>query len=104
MYFIPLVFVALFALVLLFVQEALFMRKLRKYSANVSSYQSTLISSHQASDQWCRKLIIGGGGGYSYIRVLHCQILFKSIVFKVCKHEYMNLPPPPIVDLPRHCR
>ena len=79
MYFIPLVFVALFALVLLFVQEALFMRKLRKYSANVSSYQCTLISSHQASDQWRRKLIIGGGGGGEDIHIfVFCIVKFFS--------------------------
>ena len=40
-----------------------------------------------------------GGGAYSYIRVLHCSFLLKSIVFKVCEHEYMNMPPPPLIDL-----
>jgi hypothetical protein len=38
--------------------------------------------------------VIGGGGVYSYIRVLPDGFLLKSIVFTVCKHEYMNIHPP----------
>jgi hypothetical protein len=37
--------------------------------------------------------IIGGGGAYSYIRVLPDGFLLKAIVFTVCEHEYMNTPP-----------
>ena len=37
----------------------------------------------------------GGGGIYSYIRVLPDGFLLKAIVFTVCEHEYMNIPPPP---------
>ena len=40
------------------------------------------------------RTIIGGGGVYSYIRVLLDGFLLKSIVFTVCKHEYMNIHPP----------
>ena len=49
-----------------------------------------------------RRSIIGGGGGnYSYTYVLPDYCLSKSIVFKVCEHEYMNnCPPPSIIDLP----
>ena len=45
------------------------------------------------------RLIVGGGGQYSYISVLHYQFPQKSIVFTVCEHEYMNMPPPPCVWL-----
>jgi hypothetical protein len=43
--------------------------------------------------------IIGGGGGdvYTYICVLPDGFLLKAIVFTVCEHEYMNIPPPPII-------
>ncbi len=46
----------------------------------------------------------GGGGEYSYIRVLPDEFLLKSVVFKFisreisrAEHEYMNIqrPPPP---------
>ena len=40
------------------------------------------------NDNW------GGGVVYSYIRVLPHRFLLKSIVFTVCKHEYMNIHPP----------
>jgi hypothetical protein len=47
------------------------------------------------------KSIIGGGGRYSYIHVLHHLFPLKAIVFTVCEHEYMNIsPPPPIIDFP----
>ena len=50
-----------------------------------------------------RALIGGGGGGvYSYIRVMPDGFLLKSVVFKLISkeisrayHEYMNTPPPP---------
>ena len=43
-----------------------------------------------------RSIIPGGGERqYSYIYVLPFQFLLKSIVFKVCEHEYMNISPPP---------
>ncbi len=49
-----------------------------------------------------RAFIGGGGGEYSYIRVLPDEFLLKSIVFKFIsketsrvEHEYMNIPPPP---------
>ena len=46
---------------------------------------------------------IGGGGGvYSYIRVMPNGFLLKSVVFKFIskeisrtEHEYMNIHPPP---------
>ena len=38
---------------------------------------------------------IGGGGVYSYVRVLPDGFLLKAIVFTVCEHECMNIPPPP---------
>ena len=38
------------------------------------------------------KSIIGGGGRYSYIHVLHHLFSLKAIVFTVCEHEYMNIP------------
>jgi hypothetical protein len=38
---------------------------------------------------------IGGGGEYSYLRVLHYYLVLKSIVFMVCEHKYMNIRPPP---------
>jgi hypothetical protein len=34
-------------------------------------------------------------GEYSYTRVLPDGFLLKSIVFTVCEHDYMNIPPPP---------
>ena len=37
----------------------------------------------------------GGGGEYSYIRVLPDGFLLKAIVFTVCEHDYMNIHPPP---------
>ena len=43
--------------------------------------------------------IIGGGGTYLYIRVLHNYFVLKSIVFMVCEHEYMNMCPPPTIEL-----
>ncbi len=53
-----------------------------------------------------RALIGGGGGVYSYIRVMPDRFLLKSVVFKFiskeisrAEHEYMNIhhpPPPPI--------
>ena len=43
--------------------------------------------------------IIGKGGPYSYIRVLHYSFRLKSIVFTVCEHKYMNKGPPPIIEL-----
>jgi hypothetical protein len=39
--------------------------------------------------------IIRRGGAYSYVRVLPDGFLLKAIVFTVCEHEYMNIPPPP---------
>ena len=43
------------------------------------------------------------GGSYSCIHVLHNLFLFKSIVFLVFEHEYMNMiimsPPPLIINL-----
>ncbi len=50
-----------------------------------------------------RALIGGGGGGvYSYIRVLPDECLLKSVVFKLiskeisrAEHEYMNIHPLP---------
>ena len=47
--------------------------------------------------QWSCQVDVGGGGQYSYISVLHYQFPRKSIVFTVCEHEYMNMPPPPII-------
>ena len=32
---------------------------------------------------------------YSYTRVLPDGFLLKAIVFTVCEHDYMNIPPPP---------
>ncbi len=51
----------------------------------------------------------GGGGGHiliysCYAQLISCEIeinILKSIVFTVCKQEYMNMcPSPPIIDLP----
>jgi hypothetical protein len=39
----------------------------------------------------------GGGGEYSYTRVLPDVFLLKAIVFTVCEHDYMNIHPPPII-------
>ena len=47
--------------------------------------------------QWRSQVDSWGGGQYSYISVLHYQFPLKSIVFTVCEHEYMNMPPPPII-------
>ena len=48
------------------------------------------------------RALIGGGGVYSYIRVLPDGFLLKSVVFnfiskeiRPAKHEYMNIHPPP---------
>ena len=49
-----------------------------------------------------RSLGGGGGGEYSYIRVLHDGFLLKAIVFTVCEHEYMNNPPPPPINASRN--
>ena len=35
------------------------------------------------------------GGGLIFIYSGSAQFLFKSIVFMVCEHEYMNISPPP---------
>ena len=53
-----------------------------------------------------RALIGGGGGGvYSYIRVMPDEFLLKSVVFKLiskdisrAEHDYMNIPPPPPIN------
>ena len=49
-----------------------------------------------------KALIGGGGGAYSYIRVLPDEFLLKSTVmttdfkeFRRVEREYMNVPPPP---------
>ena len=71
----------------------------------------TMIASNQREaiqGDWTRAetraLIWGGGGEYSYIRVLPDEFLLKSVVFKYiskeisrAEHEYMNInsPPPP---------
>ncbi len=48
------------------------------------------------------RALLGGGGVYSYIRVLPDGFLLKSVVFKLISneisgadHEYMSIPPPP---------
>ena len=45
------------------------------------------------------KALIGGGGGYSYIRVLPDEFLLKSVVIskeiRRSEREYMNMHPPP---------
>ena len=48
------------------------------------------------------RALIGGGGVYSYIRVMPDGFLLKSVVFKLISkeisradHEYMNIHPPP---------
>ena len=56
-----------------------------------------------ASSGVARSIIGGGGGAYSYIRVLHFYFLSKSIVFKVCEHEYMNMAPRNYWLLLHHC-
>ena len=48
----------------------------------------------------------GGGGEYSYIRVLLDEFLLKSVVFKFISkyisrartYEYSPLPPPPLIN------
>jgi hypothetical protein len=51
---------------------------------------------HDSINRAVPSAIIGGGGGvYSYIRVLPDGFLLKAIVFPVCEHEYMNIHPPP---------
>jgi hypothetical protein len=60
-------------------------------------YLRMVFSGHRAVPS---AIIEGGGGAYSYIRVLPDGFLWKAIVFTVCEHEYMNtppLPPPPII-------
>ena len=54
----------------------------------------------------CGYALIGGGGGvYSYIRVMPDEFLLKSVVFKLilkeisrAEHEYMNIHPPPPIN------
>ena len=48
------------------------------------------------------KALIGGGGGYSYIRIPPDEFLLKSVVITVdfkrnssAEREYMNMHPPP---------
>jgi hypothetical protein len=36
-----------------------------------------------------------GEEGVAYIRVLPDGFVLKAIVFTVCEHEYINIPPPP---------
>ena len=38
-------------------------------------------------------------GEYSYTRVLPDGFLLKAIVFTVCEHDYMNIPPPQLSHL-----
>ena len=58
--------------------------------------KGTLLSVYAVSCRAVARTLIGEGGGiYSYIRVLSDGFLLKSIVFMVCKHEYMNIHPPP---------
>ena len=49
------------------------------------------------------KALIGGGGAYSYIRVLPDEFLLKSTVMTLiakeirrAEREYMNMHPPPL--------
>ena len=48
------------------------------------------------------KAFIGGGGAYSYIRVLPDEFLLKSTVMTTeirrAEREYMNIPPPPQIN------
>ena len=54
----------------------------------------TIIQGQQKTDN-------SGGGGIYVLR--DSEFLSKSIVFTVCEHKYMNMPPPsPIIDL-RQC-
>ena len=58
--------------------------------------KGTLLSVYALSCRAVARTLIGGGGGiYSYIRILPDGFLLKSIVFMVCEHEYMNIHPPP---------
>ncbi len=52
--------------------------------------------------QWRKSVNWGGGGEYSYVRVLPDEFLLKSVVFKFilkeisrAEHDYMNIHPPP---------
>ena len=51
------------------------------------------------------RALLGGGGVYSYIRVMPDGFLLKSVVFKLISkeisgadHEYMSIPPPPRIN------
>ncbi len=48
------------------------------------------------------RALMGGGGVYSYIRVMPDGFLLKSVAFRLiskeirrAEHEYKNIPPPP---------
>ncbi len=63
--------------------SCIFIWYLRYKCQNRGSY--SLHSSVASVDNW--------GGRIFIYRVLHYQFLLKSIVFKVCEHEYMNIRP-----------
>ena len=46
--------------------------------------------------------IIGGGGGYSYIRVHRSEKQSISKEINNAEHEYMNMPLPQLSSLLRH--
>jgi hypothetical protein len=59
-------------------------------------YLALILNIESASSSFPRRrtvprAIMGGGGIYSYIRVLPDGFLLKVIVFTVCEHEHMNI-------------
>ena len=63
------------------------------------------ILQEQLSFRAVARALIGGGGVYSYIRVMPDEFLLKSVVFKLiskeisrAEHEYMNIHPPPPIN------
>ena len=56
--------------------------------------------------QGCRKIDNWGGAMFIYscsAQLISFEIVIQilnSIVFTVCEHEYINIAPPPVIDLP----
>jgi hypothetical protein len=69
--------------------------KREKDSRNESKRGEKHLKKKRRRTRTVARPIVRGGGGYSYVRVLPDGFLLKAIVFTVCEHECMNIPPPP---------